>query len=277
VGNQEHINCIESFPDSQELRSMTTNALDALRSAQQQLHEQIETLDAQRDQIDADQGQLKSESSAINNAQRNLERESERLEILASSLQDQKRTVDASLADVSAQKQELEVSVKEFESIKQQWKSEREDHAQVVVLHKKREVALSSAESQLNQLAAEIEPKQESLDKREQELEARSSKLEILACELDERRKMLVTMQTELEHSQQTVSSQREELLARLGSIHEAPASSMPIPHETPHAEIPKDIEEMQAPSVKPKPAASAAADQFRKLRRDAKRRAIGA
>ncbi len=277
MGKQEHTNCTESFPDSQELRSMTANALDALRGAQQQLHEQIETLDAQRDQIDADQGQLKSESGAISEAQEKLEAESERLEILANSLQDQKLKMEASLSGLSTQKSELETNVQEFENIRKQWESECKNHAQAVVLHEKRELALSSAESQLNQLAAEIEPKQEALDKREHDLEARSGKLEMLACELDERRKMLVTMQTELEHSQQTVSSQREELLARLGSIHEAPTSSMAIPHETPHQEIPEDIEEIQSPSAKPKPAASAATDQFRKLRRDAKRRAIGA
>jgi hypothetical protein len=72
---------------------------------------------------------------------------------------------------------------------------------------------------------------------------------------------------------------QRDELLQRLGSLpgetSTAPPPKPPPPQSAkPAKSIPAVTEPVE--NVVPKPAASEAAQQFRKLRRDAKRKALG-
>ena len=82
----------------------------------------------------------------------------------------------------------------------------------------------------------------------------------------------LATLQSQLAQGQQEVAAQREELLQRLGSAPAIPIATRP---EKPSRE--PGISEPSESTATPKPAASRAAEQFRKLRRDAKRKAIGA
>ena len=83
---------------------------------------------------------------------------------------------------------------------------------------------------------------------------------------------MLISLQTELTQGQQEIASQRDELLQRLGGSRQIPVTNA---SQTQDSDI-YTLCQSEA-KVAPKPAASVAAGQFRKLRRDAKRRAIGA
>jgi len=79
-------------------------------------------------------------------------------------------------------------------------------------------------------------------------------------------------LQSQLADGQRDVAAQREELLNQLGGAHHIPVRA--ISKSTEHA---TGFTPSSKAEAFPKPAAGRAADQFRKLRRDAKRKAIGA
>ena len=101
--------------------------------------------------------------------------------------------------------------------------------------------------------------------------------VEVKLADAERIRESLATLQGQLEREHQDVASAREELMARLGAL---PASAAPIrPVERPREPLPvaspprpRSVE----PASPAAPAADEAAEQMKKLRRDAKRRAMG-
>ncbi len=90
------------------------------------------------------------------------------------------------------------------------------------------------------------------------------------AKELAGTRDTLAYLQAQVAQGQLEVAAQRDELLQRLGGARQIPVTARSENHQP-------EIQEEPSPASAPKPAASRAAEQFRKLRRDAKRKAIGA
>ena len=117
------------------------------------------------------------------------------------------------------------------------------------------------------------------IEQQRQELAEREEQLNRHTAELIETRNGLVTMQQQLAHAQQEVAVQREELLAQLGG---AGSITAPATKTTP-AEVAVEVPSNTPPPppsqpepAQPKAASTATTEQFRKMRRDAKRRAIG-
>ena len=205
---------VPSLPDSGEMQRLAQETLATVKAAREKLHEDAETLRAQRGQI-----------------------ERERVEFA-------------------------------------------EAHSAADQLLAERERSLEQMEQRFNEQLAELEPQRERLDRRERDMMAREEQIETFAAELNDTHRALSTLQQQLARDQQDLAAQRQELLDQLGGVKEVPigttgrigdpASSAPPPTPAP----PPSPAAPGAP--KPKPAASAAAGQFRKLRRDAKRKAIG-
>ena len=103
------------------------------------------------------------------------------------------------------------------------------------------------------------------------ELAAQEEHLDAQAAELSDTKSTLRSMQAQLAEGQKEVAVQREQLLDRLGG---AP----PLPTEIRQGRIESEESTPVDSSVEsvPKPASSQAAAQFRKLRRDAKRKVVG-
>jgi len=133
-----------------------------------------------------------------------------------------------------------------------------------------REHAVAVVEQKLNQQSREIEAQSLALKEREADISSRMRQLETDTAELAAAREMVFTMQAQLERDHHEVASQREELLQRLGIT--PPRAAAPQPSRRAAA--------VHAPSWRsssePKPASTDGAEQFRKLRRDSKRKAIG-
>ena len=134
---------------------------------------------------------------------------------------------------------------------------------------KKREHALHAAQREVETKLRELAPRQKELDLRALDLEAQTTELEQRGSELEELREALTEMQTQLKSDHNEVSAHRAELLKRLSRLPEQHAEHQePMPAMF---ELPTDHN-----GWGPKPAATGGVDQYRKLRRDAKRRALG-
>ena len=133
-----------------------------------------------------------------------------------------------------------------------------------------REHALRTTEEQLREQVAALAPQRQELARRSEELTAQSQQLGSYAEDLARTKQTLVTMQAQLAHDQKEVVTQRESLLECLGSAPPTPAISATL------ACTRESLAPLRTPGPAPKAAATPAARQFRKLRRDAKRKAIG-
>ncbi len=258
-------------PATTDIDRLAQEARDAIRAARSRLHMEVEALNADRLEFTHVQEQLAQERKALGEEQKTLEAERPKLEALASENKQKLEDIRAAEARTVESQRVLSSKEQELENFRASLDQEKQAHASAVSMLVERESAIEIAETNLAEQRQITEPRFKELERRETEFSARSKEIEAYAAELDGTRKTLLTMQEQLELAQKEVATQREELLRRLGGT-----SQMPLIAKTPDRNVGQISDlEIESPG-KPKPAASPAAEQFRKLRRDAKRRAIG-
>lgn len=266
------IQCETPLPNPEDVQRLAQEALQRLKLAQSQLHQEAEALSHEFLQIDRDREDLKRIRADLQTQQGQTVQERAQLDALRDEVQRAQTDIQQAHEQCQGERQALDAKKDEFLILRNNLARERDEHAASVAIIAERERAVELAERRLNEMASELEPRQQSLEHREAEIASRTEQLESYANELTELRETLIRMQEQLAQSQHDVAHQREELLSRLGST--------PIPTTAPRR-LEQKIEPMQAvPTLngnKPKSAGGVAAEQFRKLRRDAKRRAIGA
>lgn len=140
----------------------------------------------------------------------------------------------------------------------------------------------NEVDMQRNEIAArtsELESMSQNLQQQESDITTRAKQLEAEESEHASIRDTLATLQGQLNRDKEEIATQREELMERLGSTpkHTSKKSVKSEPVEqADEVEEQEPAPEVLAPKkATPKPASGS--DQFRKLRRDAKRKAIGA
>ncbi len=119
------------------------------------------------------------------------------------------------------------------------------------------------------------------IDQRQTALEERTEQLENFETALTEKHRMLATLQDQLTEEQRQVAQQRRLMLEEPGASEEVDSDMLTVSIPTREVDEPTDVTQFAekvttAPVPTPQPAGGGKADQFRKLRRDAKRRAIG-
>lgn len=266
------INLETPLPSPSDVQRLAQEALQRLKSAQAQLHLEAEALSQEFLQMDRDREELKNVRAELQTQQGQTASDRAQLETLRCDVERCQAEVSQAHEQFQAECQTLKAKKDEVEVLRNNLARERDEHAATVALIAERERAAEFAERRLNELAQELQPRQQAVEQQELELSSRTEQLESYAGELTEMRETLIRLQEQLAQSQHEVSHQREELLARLGST--------PAPMTAPRR-LDQKFEAVEAvptlPGSKPKSAGGVAADQFRKLRRDAKRRAIGA
>ena len=121
---------------------------------------------------------------------------------------------------------------------------------------------------QVGEAALDAKRQQDEFDRQQAESDELEQGLAGRVAELEDARRSIAEMQSQLERERAEVASQRMELINRLGS---APPPIMPPPVEEPlETQVPSSDQEEPLDT-------SSRVGLFRKLRRDAKRRAIGA
>lgn len=260
------------LPNPEDVQRLAQDALLRLKSAQTQLHQEAEALSHEFLEIDRDREEIKRIRAEIQGEQARTAQERTQLESLRGDIERGQAEVQQAYAQCQSERQAVDAKKEEFVILRNNLAGERDEHAAAVAIIAERERAVELAERRLNEMACELEPQRQVMEQREVELSSRTEQLESYANELTDMRETLIRMQEQLAQSQHEVAHQREELLSRLGST--------PVPTSAARR-MDQKFEPVQSVPIlnghKPKAAGGVAAEQFRKLRRDAKRRAIGA
>jgi chromosome segregation ATPase len=272
VAKKKNIEPETVAPDPTRAEQLAHEALVRLKEVQEQLHRDANDVQAEREQYTYDSAQLGQDQAQLQAQRESVEQQRTELAAMADELEQRRAELQASVASYEHEKGLLAAKQRDLASQQDNVAQERQAQDSAAAVLAERERRLEQAEQQLRTQTAEFELKLIEIGEQEKELQARAKHLDEFAAELTETREALSCLQTQLSHGQQDIAAQREELLQQLGNTHQVPLRvvSSPPEQDAPLTSSSKD-------GVFPKPAASRAAEQFRKLRRDAKRKAIGA
>lgn len=258
-------------PDPGRVQQLARQAVQALRVAQEHVRVDVEGARTERERIAEERERLAASEAHLADQRRDFE--VQLAEIV-------KKTADLGrqTSDVNASRKQLEDDAKALIQRQTEWKTgearlaeHEQRQAAAAVALADREKALAQSERELETRVRALEPRKRELEQQEKELAVQRRQLDAQVSELSETRKTLTAMQAQLTRDHQEIAVQREELLQRLDSVARvAPSRSESVCI----AEAPYSARPM--PVRGPKPAIAQAVDQFRKLRRDAKRKAIG-
>jgi len=261
----------EKMPAADEVRKLAQNALDAVKVAQQRLQHDAGILFADRERLNADRTKIGQLEKDLLKLKHELEVRQAEFAASVERLAHDRQGMEVSLANLATRQQELSDREQRCATVQREIEGRQKAHETAAKSLAERERALKQADQQLADRARELGPRFKELESRELQLAGRAEQLETFAAELTETREALAAVQDQLARGQQEIAAQRDELLQRLGGV-----PSFPLKPAVDHAGT--SAGRLPAADVtKPKPAADAAAEQFRKLRRDAKRKAIGA
>ena len=268
-------------PDTGDLQRTAREALDVIRQAHEQLRHEVAAV-AQREQ------ELEQERVGINSSGRSLE-------VLSEELHAKREDQEAQLAKLNEQVAEITATAEGIESDRRTLEQEHQalaaqqssleevqrQQAEAANALAERERASNENEARLSRQIKELEPLRHTLDERQAELEERSEHLANFESELTEKHRLLATLQEQLTEEQRQVAQQRRIMFDRLGTPEQGESDGPTVSMPTREVDRPTGVTEEAVkvnavPVATPQPAAGGKADQFRKLRRDAKRRAIG-
>ena len=270
-----------NVPDTADLQRTAREVLDVMQQAHEQLRNEVAAV-ARRQQ------ELEQAREGINSSRRSLEMLSEELEVKRGDQEVQLAALNKQVAELATSADRIESDritlQREHEALAAQQASLEDAQRQQTEAGQaldERGRAFEENEARLGRQIKELEPLRCTLDQRQTELEERSEQLASLETELTEKHRMLATLQDQLTEEQQQVAQQRRLMLERLGPPEQVDSDRLPVSMPTPEMEQPTGVTQVAekvttVPVATPQPAAGGKADQFRKLRRDAKRRAIG-
>lgn len=179
--------------------------------------------------------------------------------------------MESARKDLERERTNLTARQQDFETKDRELAERQQAHAAAAQSLAEHTRAGEQVESRVQEDIRQLEPQRVELTREADALATRSQQLDACAAELDTARKAFAVAQSQLSQDQQEVARQRKGLLQRLGSA--APVQAPPQTGQTgPEVSGPSEASRSQGP----KPAATQTSDQARKLRRDAKRRAIG-
>lgn len=251
-------------PDPCRVQELARQAVQALRAAEERVCADAESVRTERERIAEERERLAESEAHLADQYRDFEV--------------QRGEIVKMTADIDASRNQLEVEAKALIQRQTDWKTgearlaeHEQRQAAAAQTLANREKALAQYERELETRTRALEPLKRELDQQEKELIVQRQQLDLQVSELNETRKTLTAMQDQLTRDHQGLSIQHDELLQRFGS--ESPVA----PSQTESVGVAEEPVSAQAtPTRGPKPAVAQLVDQFRKLRRDSKRKAIG-
>ncbi len=227
----------KGLPDVSGLRSLTDEVIDALRTARREIHEQLQERE----------GRIKACEDELSRRQEEFDTSIESEKTAVSQREDELREEQQHL---QAERESLTAATHTLE--------ERERAAAAL------EERIRQTEAQLQDVAAKQHAREYELEERVAQIDTHGHESESQAAEAASARETVAMLQNQLERELAEVAAQREELMRRL-DVTPMPAAgepTQPLPDEAP-APAEESSERKKA-------------GMFRKLRRDAKRKALG-
>jgi len=253
-----------AFPDAGRVQDLARQALQSLRTAQEHIRANAENARTEQVRIFDEREQLTKRESLLAGQRRDIEAQVSEIVKRTAEIEGSRKQLEAEAQVVAQRQTECKKSEARFAEQEQKLASAAQALAG-------RETALTHSERELESRVCAIESGKRDLVLHEKELAAQREQLNRQATELDETRETLASMQAQLTRDHQETSKQRDELLKRLDRVKQVVPSR---PEIVGVAEEP--ISAQATPLRGPKPAIVQSVDQFRKLRRDSKRKAIG-
>ncbi len=138
-----------------------------------------------------------------------------------------------------------------------------------------RDAELEMARQRLNEESQSVHAMNEEMQSRTDELERREEEVQASVGDVASRREALGTLQNQLVREQKDLAGQRQELLDRLDTVP-VRAGRTEKTSDADAVAVEGQSAELLQSGPAPKPAGNSAAEQFRKLRRDSRRKAVG-
>lgn len=260
---------VPAAPDPARVHELADHAMQAIKAAQQQVISDARELEDQRSNLDARRNALEAKQSEIEKQREVCEVRLRELQTFQSDLESQRVELRKTLAGIDAERSTLEQQARDLEARNAQIERQRLEQAAVAQSLAEREHDVATAEQRLAASTQSLEQQRLQLQQKETEIARRVDFIEAEAAELESARDAILSLQQQLDRDHETIVGQREELLRRLA----ATPISKPGPRGS-QPPAPVEPEPVATAANGPKPGASV--DQFRKLRRDAKRKALG-
>lgn len=278
--------------DAGRVTDLAREAVQALRAAHDHIRIEAKELEVARVSLCQERERLESESEKLAQVRDEFERNQvawqsnkARIEEQSAKLERQRADMDAARGEMETQKQAFAERLKLSEA--EQWKQVEFEQSRRAAADElvKREKALAADKKSLDAAIAALEPQRTEIERLRRTLDARAHDLDGREEELKKTREALAAMQAQLARDHHEIAVQREELLERLGGVASIPAipangadraDGTPVVYDETHGTISTNPDSDEHWHPAPKPAVSTAADQFRKLRRDARRKIVG-
>lgn len=265
---------IDPPPSPLHMTRAMADAVQGFRDVQSILVEQSESVEQRTLQIDEDLERIDVDRDELAGLRREVETKLTDLAASTESSQREKSEIESKALEIAGEHKRLTTRSAEIEAREQQLSAQRlTDEVTARSLAESKE-SIARERKQCREELQQLAPQREEIQKQSAALAQRTEQLDSHAAELEETRSTLETLQHQIAHDQREVASQRETLLSKIGSTGNTASESKAEPDGTRLRPGEKSTHGSQLQA--PKPGAGNAAAQFRKLRRDAKRKAIG-
>lgn len=271
-------------PDMGDVHDLAAAALRKIKEAQeailresQELNEGFQQLGDDRAKIVALRDELKHRSAECEARVQEVATRQADLDQQEAALHQEQARLHEMSRNLASQQEQLATAGEDLDQQMGAFQREKEKCDALQATLGKKEQELTANSRVVQEKFAALEQREEELESLAQELEERQQQVDREAAEIGQTREALGAMHAQLAHDQKEVAAQREELLARLGAAPPSSSGSSPVTVVQPKEKMPEPSTNGSHGAADAETPASAAARQFRKLRRDAKRRAIGA
>ena len=282
-------------PSADGVASAMSNVFERLRNVQSETVERAKAVETQRGLLDEDRQRMTADHEELDGMRGEVEAKLAGLGIETEKVQRDVQAAEEFRAELDHQREKCSLKVEQLDS-REELLSARQDEVEESgkELLKKEDAAAQTArdcEAKLRELASQqaetqrqvvsLNDERNGLADRKAQLGERSDRLDVYATELDGSRGALEAMQAQLLRDQSEITTHREALLTQIGRPTEGAAGASDSADE--RAKTESELQDASRPATVstasrpvPKAGGGSAAEQFRKLRRDAKRKSIG-
>lgn len=279
---------IEPPPNSQGVARAMSNAFQALHSANAEVIDRFQEATTQRKHLDEDRKSQLAGQAELSGLRDEVEAKLVDVAKATEKVQQDAEAIGAKREEAAREAERLTQLHEELGSREQVIAERQKDMEESVKWLTEKEESVARAGQQyedgLGELASQreqIQQESDSVNDRQSRLAEQSDQLELYAKELDGSRSALEAMQVQLLRDQSEIALHREALLTQIGRQGEGVGranQSPDVPAKRPdeNDSASRSVSIPKAPKPTPKAGGGSSAEQFRKLRRDAKRKSIG-
>ena len=256
-----------SLPDRGGVQDRAGNVLQALMTIRERVQQDVEALQDNQQSLETEQKKLAHNQAELAQRRDKCETQQRDVQTRAADLNQQQADVETAFDQLQVNLRKLGADAEQLDAERTRLAEHQEAQARAVATLAEREHALARSEQQMENRTVEQNTRESEFQQQVSEFSAKAKALEADALALATARETVTALQAQLNRDHEEIALQREELLRRLDSAPQV-------------VRTPSNGQSVPAPSTPwqsvPKPASAPKVDRFRKLRRDAKRRAIG-